>query len=316
MPVLSAGRYLVQFFGSPSWSNNGYSEAIDVEISATTAPIDLTISTPNQALSGNSWSFVPTLTGRNEMGSTVEVSYKFPGMVEDEQAAIQYHSFWSDSESIFNTGGQYTLTTADVGKSLSVFTVASASGQRSAVLQPLQLSFCLPIASNPTTTLTPAPTVTVVPSVSGTAQVGKTLTTTTGSWSPTPDTVSMQWLRDGLPVAGENSSSYALTEADLGKSISVTLTAIKAGHFPGTIQVAPTAPVAAVTPPVITPPVVTPPKPAPAEPTPVKVKATVKGKATLRTAKFKKKAKVTVKYLGNATTIAATAKAKTIRIRK
>lgn len=70
-----------------------------------------------------------------------------------------------------------------------------------------------------------APVNTAAPSVTGTAVVGQTLSTTDGTWTgiPTP-TYSYQWYRGATPI-GTNSSSYTLVSADAGQNIKCTVTA-------------------------------------------------------------------------------------------
>lgn len=61
----------------------------------------------------------------------------------------------------------------------------------------------------------------VAPVISGTALVGNTLTSTTGTW--TSDTGVMgylyQWTRDGINISGATNNTYTLESADLNKSI-------------------------------------------------------------------------------------------------
>jgi len=57
------------------------------------------------------------------------------------------------------------------------------------------------------------------PRVSGTAQVGTTLTVEPGSWAPEPEKRSYRWLRDGTPVA--TGTRYVLGAADAGARITV-----------------------------------------------------------------------------------------------
>lgn len=67
------------------------------------------------------------------------------------------------------------------------------------------------------------PVNTVAPAITGTAQVGQTLTSTTGTWTgkPTPE-LTRQWKANGANIAGATGAAYALTEAELGKAITVT----------------------------------------------------------------------------------------------
>lgn len=71
-----------------------------------------------------------------------------------------------------------------------------------------------------------APENTAVPTITGTAQVGQTLTGTNGSWTGTPaPTYSRQWKADGANISGATSATYKLTAAELGKAITLTVTA-------------------------------------------------------------------------------------------
>ena len=74
-----------------------------------------------------------------------------------------------------------------------------------------------------------APSNTVAPVISGTAVVGQTLSSTTGTWNgiPTP-TYSYQWKR-GATNIGTNATTYTLVSADAGQSITCVVTATNAG---------------------------------------------------------------------------------------
>jgi hypothetical protein len=70
-----------------------------------------------------------------------------------------------------------------------------------------------------------APVNTAAPVISGTAQVGSTLTTTNGTWTGSPTGYTYQWLRNGANISGATSSSYLLVIADLAATITVIVTA-------------------------------------------------------------------------------------------
>jgi hypothetical protein len=71
----------------------------------------------------------------------------------------------------------------------------------------------------------------IAPVISGTAIVGQTLSSTTGTWLGTPPiTYSYQWKR-GVTNVGTNSSSYTLVAADAGQSITCEVTATNAFGF-------------------------------------------------------------------------------------
>ncbi|WP_134741763.1 glycosylhydrolase-like jelly roll fold domain-containing protein [Nocardioides sp. 503] len=68
------------------------------------------------------------------------------------------------------------------------------------------------------------------PRVTGTPQVGAVLRATAGSWSTTGLELAYQWLRAGAPVAGATGSSYRPGVADVGRRLSVRVTASKPGR--------------------------------------------------------------------------------------
>ncbi|TIN36860.1 MAG: hypothetical protein E5Y10_22290 [Mesorhizobium sp.] len=73
-----------------------------------------------------------------------------------------------------------------------------------------------------------APENTVLPAISGNAFVGSTLTATTGTWLNGVDTFAYQWKADGTNV-GLNQNTYVPVSGDLGKVITVVVTATNAG---------------------------------------------------------------------------------------
>src|SRR4029077_20403156 len=70
-----------------------------------------------------------------------------------------------------------------------------------------------------------APVNTVLPAISGTTQVGQTLTTTNGTWTGSPTGYAYQWKRGGSNISGATASTYLLVTADLAATITVTVTA-------------------------------------------------------------------------------------------
>jgi hypothetical protein len=72
-------------------------------------------------------------------------------------------------------------------------------------------------------------TATPVPTITGTVAVGATLTAVTGVWAPAVNPFAYQWKRAGVVIAGATNSSYVLTAADLGKTITVDVTGSKTG---------------------------------------------------------------------------------------
>ena len=70
------------------------------------------------------------------------------------------------------------------------------------------------------------------PRVTGPARVGATLRATAGSWNLGGLTFAYRWLRNGAPISGATGSSYRPGAADVGKRLTVRVTATKAGKAP------------------------------------------------------------------------------------
>ncbi len=69
-----------------------------------------------------------------------------------------------------------------------------------------------------------APSNSVAPAITGTAQEGQTLTCSTGTWSGSP-TYAYQWKRNGSNIGSATNATYTLVTADVGQSIKCTVTA-------------------------------------------------------------------------------------------
>lgn len=84
------------------------------------------------------------------------------------------------------------------------------------------------------------------PKISGTAKVGSKLTAVAGAWTPGA-TLSYQWAASGAAIAGATGPSLTLTAAQLGKTISVTVSGTREGYTPASRTSVATATVAAAT---------------------------------------------------------------------
>ena len=91
----------------------------------------------------------------------------------------------------------------------------------------------------------PAIVNTQLPQVSGATapQVGYPMSLSTGSWTPSNVGVSAQWLAGGQPIPGAFYGEYKPTLADLGKTLTVKVTASLPGYVSATVTTLPTLPV-------------------------------------------------------------------------
>jgi endoglucanase len=111
--------------------------------------------------------------------------------------------------------------------------LATLSGGGSKRFDALGLATDVPIQERPGLALAPvAPANTALPTVSGIAQVGQTLTATSGSWSgTTPMTYAYQWRRcdsagaNCANISGATATTYTLAAADQGMTVRMRVTA-------------------------------------------------------------------------------------------
>jgi hypothetical protein len=141
------------------------------------------------------------------------------------------------------TSQTYTVVAGDVGATLRVVVTASNAGGTSTA------------TSAATAVVVAAPENTALPTISGTAEEGHTLTADSGTWTGTPPiTYSYQWLRCDAEgecgeIQGATGTSHTLTSGEIGASIRLEVTATNSGgastaDSQETAVVAPAAPVA------------------------------------------------------------------------
>jgi hypothetical protein len=121
------------------------------------------------------------------------------------------------------TGLLYTVTTSDVGQNLTVVATGTVDGYKNGTSQS---NIIIGGAGN-------APSPTVLPSISGTHNVGDTVTANPGTWPGSPQ-YTYQWLRGGVPITGASASSYRLGIADAARQVSVKVGATITGYAPAT----------------------------------------------------------------------------------
>jgi surface antigen len=131
------------------------------------------------------------------------------------------------------TSKTFTPTPTQLGKAITVRVTATKAGVRSASATTPATA---PVAPGIFTT-------SAAPAISGTAQVGRPLTATPGTWSPAA-TFGYQWLADGVPVPGATSTTFTPSAAQMHKAITVRVTAAAAGYTTTAVTSAATAAVA------------------------------------------------------------------------
>jgi len=121
------------------------------------------------------------------------------------------------------TGVTYVVTAADVGKAITV----RATGTRTGYKVGTSTSNAITGANGAAITAQSPPTVT------GNPAAKETLTADTGSWPGSP-TYAYQWFVNGVAVAKETKNAYVVRTRDAGLPVNVRVTATTAGYQPGT----------------------------------------------------------------------------------
>jgi surface antigen len=149
------------------------------------------------------------------------------------KASIAYQWVVDGTEVPGATSSTFTPRPQDVAKPVRVEILASRPGYLTALV------------ASPAT----APALhgvfhsTRAPEVTGTAMVGHTLHSSSGSWSLDAVTLSFQWYAGSQKIAGATSAAYQPTPADAGLPLHVVVTATSPGYTRRTAESTQTAPV-------------------------------------------------------------------------
>ena len=174
------------------------------------------VASPNIPATGT-----PSISGTAQVGETLTAD---TSAIADQNGldATEFSYQWlADSADIQGaTGNTYTLVAADVGKTIKVRVSFTNDADNE---EALTSAATTAVAARPNTPATGLPT------ISGTAQVDKTLTADTSGIADEDGldnaTFSYQWIRsDGnndTDIGGQTGSTYTLVSADKGKTIKV-----------------------------------------------------------------------------------------------
>ena len=171
----------------------------------------------------------PIISGTVQVGETLTAD---TSGIEDadglDNVSFSYQWLAGDTEIQGATNADYTLADADEGKTVTVQVSFTDDGGNDETL-----------TSAATDAVSAAPPenneATGAPSISGTAQVGETLTVDTSGIADTDglenSAFTYQWLADDTAIQGAMGSSYTLADAEEGKAITVQVSFTDdAGH--------------------------------------------------------------------------------------
>lgn len=179
-----------------------------------------------QPLSPASQPTVTAVGGTAKVGRTLSVQ---DPTWNEEGVTHTYQWMRAGSPIAGATGETYTVLPDDVGRSILVKVTGTKQGWTAGTVDSNAVT---PTVGDPIS-------VTVPPAVSGTAALGRTLTATSGTWGAgTLPAFTYQWRRGTTAIAGATAPTYAVTASDLGSTLSVVVTATRAGYQPGSFTTA------------------------------------------------------------------------------
>lgn len=197
----------------------GLTLTVTVTATASGYQTQVVTSAPTVAVAAAAFSVTPTPTivGTAAVGKLLRASVGEWA----EPAAFTY--VWKTTSATnvtttVGTGETYTVAGQDLGKRVSLTVTATLSGY---VTTSKVSSLTTAVATG---TFASAPT----PTISGTAQFGQTLTAVTGTWSNSA-TLTYQWKRSGSATVLGTAARYTVGVADVGATLTVTVTGTQTG---------------------------------------------------------------------------------------
>ena len=159
----------------------------------------------------------PTINGTAQVGETLTANTS--GIADaDGLSSVQYEYQWlaNYTDIAGATGSTYTLTDSEESKAIKVAVSFTDDADNEETLTSAATGA---VDARPNSPATGAPTIT------GTAQVGQTLTADTSGISDADGlanaTFSYQWLADDTDIAGATGLTYTLTDSEESKAITV-----------------------------------------------------------------------------------------------
>ena len=182
----------------------------------TSAATAVVAAKPNSPATG-----APTISGTAQVDQTMTAD---TSRIADEDGLddVSYSYQWirsdggTDTDLVGETNATYTLVSADQGKTIKV---------RATFTDDADIQESLTSAATATVVAKPNTAPTGLPTISGTAQVGETLTADTSDIADddglTDPTFTYQWVAGGTDISGATSSTYFLTSSEQAQTIQV-----------------------------------------------------------------------------------------------
>lgn len=164
-------------------------------------------------------STIPVVSGQPAVGSTLTAT---TGTWTPEPTTFSYQWNADDVGITGATASTFAPTANLVGRQISVTVTAHKSGSADATATSAKTAAVQAVA-------VPAEKNLTVPTITGVARVGVLLTASQGTWDPTPSTVTYQWFANGAALSSASAPTFVVRPAQVGRTITVRVTATKTG---------------------------------------------------------------------------------------
>ncbi|WP_344110802.1 hypothetical protein [Nocardioides humi] len=162
-----------------------------------------------------------------------ELAYAHVGVWSPQPDDVQVQWFRSGSTDPIGTGIAIVVPSAAQGETLSVKVTVSKAGYADGTLTSEQSAT---VGAGTVQALVP-------PQVPAAAKVGDTIVAHVGVWSPGPDSVEVRWFRSGSTDPIGTGNAIVVPAEALGETLTVEVTATRAGFTEGRLTSAPSSPV-------------------------------------------------------------------------
>jgi hypothetical protein len=163
----------------------------------------------------------PIINGTGKVGTQLTAT------IGTWDSAVTTSYEWLSANTVLGENGPLTLLPSYVGSSITL----AVTGTK------LHVD---PVTTSASLTVLAGDLVTKTPTISGTAQVGDTLTATVAAWGPGTVFLSYQWYANGQAIAGANSRRLTLAGLQAGTKITVAVTGAEFGYATAAVSSAPT----------------------------------------------------------------------------
>jgi hypothetical protein len=158
----------------------------------------------------------PSIGGTAQQGQNLVCS---PGTWLNSPTSYAYQWNRAGTAILGATASTYTVQAADVGQPITCSVTASnADGASLVAATSLPVVPIAPVDTAKPVNLTP-------PVITGTAQQGKVLNCSDGTWLNAPTSFARQWKRDGSAIAGATAAAYTVQAADVAHQLTCSVVA-------------------------------------------------------------------------------------------